>query len=205
MKDGHATASRAALLELRQEREVVQEGHRFLDEKRVLLAREILRRLAAYEAARSELRETERLARGALDRALGLHGLEHLQVHAPPEMATRKLVTDAKPFLGMQLPEASLDLAPAAGASFESDATRDCAAAYARLAREAAALAAAESALLRLAADYRRTERRVRALENLILPELRHDERVMAEILEENEMEEAIRVRLFAGNKTLLS
>lgn len=62
-----------------------------------------------------------------------------------------------------------------------------------------------EASLLRLMAEYRRTERRVRALENLILPELRAAERDMEDVLEENEQEEAVRVRLFAGGRQLVS
>jgi len=199
MSNGRATASRAALLELRQEREVVQEGHRFLDEKRVLLAREILRRLEEYESARAALAEAENTGRRAMGRALEAHGLEFLQLHPPPEIPSRRLELSETSFLALPLPELTLDLRPGEPNAFHSEAVADCSERYGRIARRAAAVAAAESALLRLLAEYRRTERRVRALENLILPELRRDEREMAEVLEENELEEAIRVRLFAG------
>lgn len=204
MKEGRATASRAALLELRQEREVVQEGHRFLDEKCVLLAREILRRLDAYETARSDLREAEHSARRALGRALAWHGLEALQVHEPPDLDPHDVAIDIEAFLGIELPKTSLSLDFGGGAHFASESVEDCARAFAQLARDAAVVAGQESALLRLAADYRHTERRVHALENLILPEMREEEREMAETLEENDMEEAIRGRLFAGDKGLL-
>lgn len=201
MSDGRATASRAALLELRQEREVVQEGHRFLDEKRILLAREILRRLEDYEKARAEMAKAEETARKALAGALEYHGLEYLQVHPPPAVESGELRLGRTAFLAMPLPEAELGLELAGLDRLESDALGACAQAYADLARNAAGLAAAEAALFRLIEEYRRTERRVRALENLILPELRNDERDMEEVLEEGEMEEAIRVRLFAGRK----
>ena len=72
------------------------------------------------------------------------------------------------------------------------------------MARRAAELSGLEASLLRLIGEYRRTERRVRALENLILPELRRDQRQMEEVLEENDLEEAIRVRLFAGGRHLI-
>ena len=41
--------TRAAVLELRQERSVVSEAYDFLDEKRLLLAAELLRQLDAYQ------------------------------------------------------------------------------------------------------------------------------------------------------------
>lgn len=205
MSEARATASRAALLELRQEREVVQEGHRFLDEKRILLAREILRRLEEYEKARAAMEHSEEAARKALGDALGSHGLEYLQLHAPPTAGSGEVRVGRTAFLAMPLPEAELELELVGLEGLESEALGACARAYAEVARDAAAMAGAEAALLRLLAEYRRTERRVRALENLILPELRGEERDMEEVLEENEMEEAIRVRLFAGGRGLTS
>lgn len=204
MTDGRATASRAALLELRQEREVVQEGHRFLDEKRILLAREILRRLEAYRGERAEVAKAEKRAREALGGAIGSHGLEYLQLHPRPEIETGGLELTESPFLAIPLPGTRLDVTLGGLDGIESDALRETVDAYAELARRAAALAGSEAALLRLLEEYRRTERRVRALENLILPELRRDERTMEDVLEENDLEEAIRVRLFAGRKDLV-
>jgi len=50
--------------------------------------------------------------------------------------------------------------------------------------------------LYRLLAEYRITERRSRALENIILPEIEQSLREMSSHLEELELEDAIRVRL---------
>ncbi len=59
----------------------------------------------------------------------------------------------------------------------------------------AAAVAASTANLARLMYEYRRTERRVRALENIVLPEIHLDIAVMEEHLELVEQEEVIRVR----------
>ena len=56
-------------------------------------------------------------------------------------------------------------------------------------------LAASTANLARLAHEYRRTERRVRALENIVLPEIQRDIDIMEEHLELVEQEEVIRVR----------
>ena len=52
---GEVAATRVALLELRDERRLVQEGYELLDEKRVMLATEILRDLRAHEVAQTAL------------------------------------------------------------------------------------------------------------------------------------------------------
>jgi V/A-type H+/Na+-transporting ATPase subunit D len=53
--------------------------------------------------------------------------------------------------------------------------------------------------LIRLLAEYRRTERRARALENLVLPELELTLKLVEEQLEEQDQEEAAQVRLRRG------
>jgi V/A-type H+-transporting ATPase subunit D len=70
-----------------------------------------------------------------------------------------------------------------------------CAAAFRALLGDAAPLAAITANLERLMREYRRTERRVRALENVVLPEIRQDLSAMEEHLDLNEQEEVIRVR----------
>jgi V/A-type H+-transporting ATPase subunit D len=57
-------------------------------------------------------------------------------------------------------------------------------------------MAAVSGNLLRLADEYRRTERRARALENVLLPEIAQALKVIEEKLEAGDQEEAIRVRL---------
>jgi V/A-type H+-transporting ATPase subunit D len=69
------------------------------------------------------------------------------------------------------------------------------AAAFRRLLEAAAPLAAITANLERLMREYRRTERRVRALENVVLPEISQDLAAMEEHLDLNEQEEVIRVR----------
>ena len=49
-QQNEVSVSRAALLELRRERELIEQGYRFLDEKRMQLAREMLHRLASWES-----------------------------------------------------------------------------------------------------------------------------------------------------------
>jgi V/A-type H+/Na+-transporting ATPase subunit D len=56
-------------------------------------------------------------------------------------------------------------------------------------------LAVMRASLERLIAEYIRTERRARALENVVLPEIEGSLRFMDEQLEAMDQEEAIRVR----------
>lgn len=66
--------------------------------------------------------------------------------------------------------------------------------------RDAAVIAAVAGNLFRLVDEYRRTERRARALENVLLPEIEEVLRDMRAHLEDADLEEIIRTRLQFGD-----
>jgi V/A-type H+-transporting ATPase subunit D len=195
------TASRAALLALRRERRVIEEGHRFLDERRVALAHELLRRAEAYRSRQAAFTVRHERARVALGDAVGRHGLEGVLAYPPAVLGAATPRREEAPFLGLRLVDAlRLELPASEGAApalRTSEASR-CAQAFRGLAADAAALAGEAASLLRLVAEYRKTERRVRALENIVLPEARAGERRVEAVLEELDKEEVLRARAFA-------
>lgn len=199
--------SRAALLEIRRDRAVVEEGYRFLDEKRIMLAQELLRRLNRYRELMVHWVESEQEAQHALRAALARHGVEGLLVYPVPAGELHIPDQGNQPFLGITL--RVLDgqferIAVAQEGAMPSNPSREaaeCAEHHARLLQLACELAVARTNLLRLRDEYRRTERRVRSLENVIIPELRAEQRGMEERLDENDQEEMIRAHLFIGKR----
>jgi len=196
------SASRADLLELKREHEVVREGHRFLDEKRVLLARELLARIRDCEALSDKYREHERDAHQALIDATGELGLEQLQLYPPHSAEGFRISRTTERFLGIPLvrlhAEGAVSDRPVRRPVLNREAADDLARRFGELLGLAVRLADAQSALLRIEAEYRKTQRRVRALEKILLPELQQAERGLEAALEEQELEEAVRVRLAA-------
>jgi len=197
--------TRAAVLALREERVVVGEAYDFVDEKRLLLAAELLRQLDAY--ARLSTR-TEALAHTAgrqLAAAVGHHGLEGLSVYPAAMHGGARLGMTQRNFMGVTLVETRLDETPADSgarrtAANPSPEAGQCGAAFSELLQSAARLAGISGNLYRLQSEYRITERRARALENVIIPEIEEALRVMETHLEELDFEDAVRVRLQAGN-----
>ena len=196
------SASRAELLELRREHEVVVEGHRLLDERRVLLARELLARLKDFDKRFEAFADREKQAHAALIEATERMGLEQLEVYPPLDLSALETVRETARFIGItfdgarlaEMPEPSRERAPV----FESEQAEAAASKFAGLLEEAVGLAADIAQLLKLEAEYRRTQRRVRALEKILLPELEAEQKVLENALEELEIEEAVRVRLAA-------
>ena len=192
--------TRVALLELKDERRLVQEGYQLLDEKRILLASAIRGELARLRVRRDEVRAAEEAARAAILAALWRHGLDDLALREPESLAQLRVAATHTRLLGLQLLDARLEeaseVAPAAaGRAGRSAEVRECARAYRALLARAVALAACCATLRRLVREYVRTERRTRAIENVLRPEIESAVRLLEEQLDGMDQEEFARLR----------
>jgi V/A-type H+-transporting ATPase subunit D len=196
--DADQAPTRAAVLELRAERGVVEEAYDFLDEKRLLLAAELLRQLDRYETLGDELAKKTGAARDRLLAAVKRHGLQGLGVYPPLPLDSVSIETSRRNLMGVTLLEttavmsAAASAPPAARPSAEAEACREI---FRELFILGAQQAGVSGNLYRLLAAYRATERRARALENVILPEIEQLLNRMTTYLEEVDMEDAIRAR----------
>jgi V/A-type H+/Na+-transporting ATPase subunit D len=197
-ESGEVLATRVAFLELQDERRLVREGYGLLDEKRMLLATEIMRQLRFHDELRAGLASLDAAALAALEAAVGAHGFDGLTVEPKLDLAPAALAVHVQPFLGLELPEAALEERgppPPPGQRPATPEARRCAAAFRALALLNVRLAACMSSLTRLVEEYVRTERRARALENVVLPEIDGSLRFIEEQLDALDQEEAVRVR----------
>ncbi len=200
---GERIATPSILMELREERQVVKDGYRFLDEKRLLLAAEILRQLAEYEHHYRDYLALHSRSAAVLADAVARHGLQGLQVYPAASAEEAQLQTQRRSFLGVRLLHTTLQpgAIESAAAVDPSPQARRCVELFRELVQRSATLAGISGNLERLQLEYRRTERRARALENVLLPELEQALREIGTRLEELDQEEAIRVRLDYGDR----
>lgn len=192
------TPTQSAYLELKEEKEGMQEGYRFLDEKRLILAAEILEQLSCYEEALASFRALYSDAVAVLRMAVSRHGLEGLScLPAAPDIAGRLRLSSGSvlgvPVQGVECEIEGFEVLPEP-IEPSPEAAR-CRALFRGLIPSAAQLAATIGNLERLRQDYVRTARRARALEDVLLPEIDDTLRAIDAALEELEREEAIRVR----------
>lgn len=189
----------SAALELKEEQQLVREGYDFLDEKRLLLASELLKELSRYEKHLAEFIALHDKAREAVASAMVRHGLHGLQVYPAEPLKNAQIRTTAQSYLGVNVMESELSLSVPGQppyAELPSPETEQCRELFIEMLPLAAALAAIVGNLLRLVDEYRRTERRARALEDVLLPEI---EEVLHDILahlEDTDLEEVIRTRM---------
>jgi V/A-type H+-transporting ATPase subunit D len=192
-----STPTRAAVLELRDEQRAMHEGYVFLDEKCLLLAGEILRELGRHAELEAALRAAHEAAMAALQAALARHGLQGLQVQPAAGQGSSRLDKEQRSLMGVRLQQARWRAAGEAApeAVYPSPEVRDCRRAFLALAAAAAPLAAVTGNLERLAQEYRRSVRRARALQDVLLPELGRSISGIETRLEELEQEEAVFMR----------
>lgn len=187
----------SAFLELREERQGMEEGYHFLDEKRLILAAAMLGELQRYEAALAQFRRAYAAAIESLKAALARHGLEDLQTQPAAGPWRGALSIEGRSVLGVLVNEVECRAGeeepepPPVG----SPEAKSCRERFAALIPLAARLAAMTGNLERLSFEYGRTARRARALEDVLLPELEQELKIIDTALEEQEREEAIRVR----------
>jgi V/A-type H+-transporting ATPase subunit D len=192
--------TRSVLLELKEEQRFTRDGHELLDQKRMLLAAETLRWLARYELLLERLVEAERAARKALAEAISIHGVEELGVHPAGQLDLGGLELAIESFLGIPIARSEsatgVNAAPPGERPVNpSPEARRCRERHVELMKLALEAAGGQGNVLRLLGEYRRTERRANALENVVLPELALTVAAVEENLEEQEQEEASRFR----------
>lgn len=189
--------SRSALLELVDERAAMREGYGFLDEKCLLLAGGILKELARHAELWPRLLAARAAARATWVAAAARHGLEELAglplAASPPAAAEIR----HEGLMGVKLAVIDAHCTPAGSADplLRSPEAAACADACAALLPLAAALAGCEGNLQRLLDEYRRTARRARAIDGVLLPEIDAAARAMAAALEELDQDDAIAMR----------
>jgi V/A-type H+-transporting ATPase subunit D len=144
-----------------------------------------------------------RAARTALRAAVQRHGLDDLLAYPAASPPPASPQCERSLFLGVPMLAAQAPR-PATGATQDAvDASPEaqaCAAAFRALLDPMVRLAACSGNLERLAAEYRRTERRARALENVLLPEVDRALMLVQEQLELADLEEVARTR-WAGTR----
>jgi V/A-type H+-transporting ATPase subunit D len=200
------TATRIAFMDLKDEQQLVREGYELLDEKRVLLAAEMRRQLARLAALRRECDALTRELRSRTMAAVNRHGIDELWVFPPRSLGADRLEMRHARLFGLELVTARLEPPAQLPATGElpvnsTPEARACADVHERFLLRAVELAACGVNLRRLVKEYVRTERRARAIENVLMPEIESALKIIDERLEGMDQEELARQRFVARSR----
>ena len=191
--------TRSAILQLQEELGVVHEAYDFLDEKRLLLASEILQQLKQYENLLDEYEKLRQLAEKDLIATVRRHGLQGTQVYPAKSLENADICMNNILFMGVNLLRTELQIPEdntLIHICYPSSEAEQCRQNFLELVKLAGIIGGISSNLHRLSAEYQRTERRARALENVVIPEMTRTLRDMSTQLEEIDQEDIIRVHL---------
>lgn len=177
---------------------MVREGKAVLEDRRDLLAHMLIEQIEKTDKLHSDATRAFEWARQMLRRAIMRHGLSALALRAGEPTAPgleaphweleNRLGT---PWLASDPPPRSANELPSdAGVSVELEGARR---AHRDLLAVLLALAAAQNNLRRLVEIFRSTQRRVNALEHVVLPDLNHAIKEMEDRMDEMEREDLVR------------
>jgi V/A-type H+-transporting ATPase subunit D len=189
MKRLKVPPTKSSLLGLKRQVGFLRQGHDMLERKRELLTRLVYERLAQYRALRIEARQSFQNAYRWLGIAHMRMGSQMLRQSALGMKPAIRVDILPRSSIGVEYPAVSAECLPLqpvglmwTDASFDEARTR-----LAQLAVLLAQLGEAESALWRLLAEQRKTQKRVNALKYNIIPAYDNTIRHIESTLEEEE------------------
>ena len=191
--------TRSAILQMRDEQDIILEAYDFLDEKRLLLAAELLRQLSHYEKLLEQYEAIRQTAEQALVATIRRHGLQGTQVYPGHYLEDAEVLAPTDIFMGVTLMTTELQMPEHHEPGLvcqPSPEAEQCRQLFLDLVKLGAVIAGVSGNLHRLLAEYRKTERRARALENVVIPEMTQNLREMTARLEELDQEDIVRVHV---------
>lgn len=193
------TTARSRLFDLRRDRMAARRSAELLDRKREVLVREVTRRATARNKLRARVDDAYLAAQRQL--RLACVGLGHRGI-AAAALAQRdrtRIERRSSAVMGVRVVDLSVEIPPfqaAYGAAATTASLDTTGEAFTRLLNDVLLLASADAALSRLTTALRKTTRLVNALQKIVLPRIDHDIRLIAESIEEEERDEAVRQRV---------
>ncbi len=191
--------TRTNLLQMRQELQFAREGYEILDQKREVLAKELVRLANDAESLQEQMEPLITSAYRALKQARLMMGQEHVEWAALAVNKTVDVQLKFRGVMGVTLPliEASGEPPELSYSPGDTTATLDEASALFRdVMSRIPELSRLLTSVWRLAVELRKTQRRVNALQYIFIPDYVETITFIQSSLEEREREEVFRLKL---------
>ena len=195
--------TKSALLALKRQVAFLTQGHDLLERKRELLTRLVYERLAQYRKLRREVRAAFEVAYhwlGVTHMRMGSRMLAQAALGLKPAMTISILPRSS---IGVEYPAVSVEALPlqAVGLLWTDPSFDESRARLVDVAMLLARLGVAETALWRLLAEQRKTQKRVNALKYNIIPRYTATIRFIESALEEEERNTLFQIKVLRENQ----
>jgi V/A-type H+-transporting ATPase subunit D len=191
--------TKSNLLTLKRQLAFAEEGYDLLEQKRQILVSELMKRLARVRYARSEAAEVLRRAFDALGEAQLDSGSEALDRASLGVRMDHEVELSGRHLMGMKIPLVTVRTEPVSiqfgvgGTSANADIAMIR---FVEVLPLLAELAELENAVMRLALELRKTQRRCNALSKIFMPNYRETIGYITGALEERERESFVILKM---------
>ena len=195
--------TKSSLLTLQRGLEFAQEGYDLLEQKRQILVFELMGRVEAAKRAQADVDEAMAAAFAAFRQAALRSGTEALSREALGIVRRHKLDYRGRPVMGIDLPTVTAEheaVTPEFSTASGSALSDEVMVRFTKALDTIARLAEIENAVLRLAAEVRRTQRRVNALDKIFIPDYKETVAYIEDVLEEREREQFVIMKMAKGS-----
>jgi len=186
-------------LDLSRRLELVEEGYDLLEQKRQILIFELMSRLGRARDAERRAEEAMAKAHAAGEEAVLDVGADALDRAALGVSVAHEAELDEQSLMGIRLPEVAVtgeEPGPQFGVVGTGAATDAAMQRFAETLQVLGELAELENAVLRLARELRKTQRRVNALSKIFIPNYTETIGYIVDSLEERERESLIIMKM---------
>ena len=194
--------TRSNLLRMKKELQFAREGYEILDRKRIVLTSELIRVAHDAEAVQTEVWALLAKAYASVEQARLTMGADNVEWAALAVNKTVEVDLKFRGVMGVALPqvEAQGSLVEMTYGLGDTPATLDEASgAFREVLSRIPELAEMVTAVWRLAGELRKTQRRVKALQYIFIPEYEETVLFIKAALDEREREETFRLKWLKG------
>ncbi len=191
--------TRTNLIQMRNELQFAREGYEILDQKREVLAKELVRLANDAETLQEQMDELITAAYRALRLAKLTMGREHVEWASLAVNKTVDVELKYRGVMGVTLPLIEASGAPPELSYSPGDTTAtldEASALFRDVVQKIPDLSRLETSVWRLAVELRKTQRRVNALQYIFIPDYVETINFIQSSLEEREREEVFRLKL---------
>lgn len=188
------------LMETKRRIEVIERGTEFLKLKRDQLAKELTESLEVLRGQRGRLLNNLQEAYNALTAAF--LSLGPIEVKSQTRSIKNALELEVLPrsVMGVVYPSVKIGILPEVAAELDITLTYAAEKVY-EIIEDLIRLAEFEEKVERIADELGTTNRKVNALENIVIPDLRYIIKFIGDKLDEESLEELVRIKLIGGAK----
>ena len=187
------------LVSLTRSMKMAQSGHDLLDQKRQVLMMELVRFMDSAKTIQSDVSKIFGEAYEALQKAnvsLGIDTVEDISESIP---ITNDITVRLHSIMGVEIPDVdplSDSTVPCYSFLSSSGSMDEAYAQFRKVMALLARLAEVETSVYRLANQIRKTHRRVNALEKIVIPADKEQNRFISDVLDEGDREDFTRMKL---------